>query len=246
MTEWCVDKTTNTWYVLLFTQLTFAAEGCLNMQLWSPHLITSCLTVHDWPWKTKAAAGEVSQSACALTLEDMHKLHQLCLETPGLSIAEYRWGVVRHVSRFCYSILFLKTDSHTWRQFISLHGYCCWGLRKLSICSLKALTFILESVSSLLYSVAWWIVTSADSMSLQVVFLKSICALVSQHRQASPTPGSSMQMTLIHASVQFVHSYDWQDSMVQTVLALAHCFLRSTLLEVLCMISLWYIISAYF
>jgi len=116
--------------------------------------------------KIKSVAGEVSQSACALSLEDMYKLHQLCLETPGLSIGEHNWGVVKHVSRFCYLILFLKTDSHTWRQFISLHGSCCWGLRKLSICCLKALTFIQESVSSLLYSVAWWIVTSSLTLCL--------------------------------------------------------------------------------
>jgi len=50
--------------------------------------------------KTKAAAGEVSQSACAVTLADMHKLHQLCLETPALSLGECRGGVVRYVSIF--------------------------------------------------------------------------------------------------------------------------------------------------
>jgi len=64
--------------------------------------------------KTKAAAGEVSQSACALTLEDMHKLYVLCLETLGLSFGEYRWGVVRYVSSFTlntiseYSVQHLK------------------------------------------------------------------------------------------------------------------------------------------
>ena len=50
--------------------------------------------------KTKAAAGEVSKSACALTLADMHKLHQLCLETLGLSLGECCWSVVRYVSIF--------------------------------------------------------------------------------------------------------------------------------------------------
>ena len=188
------------------------------------------------------------QSACALTLEDMHKLHQLCLETPGLSIAEYRWGVVRHMSRFCYSILFLKTDSHTWRQFISLHGYCCWELKKLSICSLKTLTFILESVSSLLYSVAWWIVTSADSMSLQVVFFE-----IHLRTCKSAQAGLSHTWKLyandidpcicpIHALLQLARLYGPNC----TCIGLAHCFLRSTLLEVLCMFSLWYIIFAYF
>ena len=60
---------------------------------------------------------------------------------------------------FLHSMTFLNTNSYTWRQFISLHGSCCWGLRKLFIWSLKALFFIQESMSSLLYSVAWWIVT---------------------------------------------------------------------------------------
>jgi len=65
--------------------------------------------------KTKAAAGEVSQSACALTLKDMHKLYVLCLETLGLSFGEYHWGVVRYVSSFTlntiseYSVQHLKT-----------------------------------------------------------------------------------------------------------------------------------------
>jgi len=64
---------------------------------------------------TKAAAGEVSQSACALTLKDMHKLYVLCLETLGLSFCEYCWGVVRYVSSFTlntiseYSVQHLKT-----------------------------------------------------------------------------------------------------------------------------------------
>jgi hypothetical protein len=48
--------------------------------------------------KTKAAAGETSQSARALTLEDMQNLHHLCLEKAGLSATEHRWGVVRYVS----------------------------------------------------------------------------------------------------------------------------------------------------
>ena len=46
--------------------------------------------------KTKAKAGEVSQSARALSLEDMHRLHDLCLN-PDASIADQRAGIIRYV-----------------------------------------------------------------------------------------------------------------------------------------------------
>ena len=58
----------------------------------------------------------------------------------------------------------------------------------------------------------------------KVGILRSPYALINQHRQAPPTPGSSVPMTLIYQSAPFVHSYNWHDSMVQTVPALAHWY----------------------
>lgn len=49
--------------------------------------------------KTKAKAGEISQSMRALTLSDMKKLHDHCLR-PDQSLADLRWGVVRWVSEY--------------------------------------------------------------------------------------------------------------------------------------------------
>ncbi|KAJ6595446.1 hypothetical protein B0H10DRAFT_1960423 [Mycena sp. CBHHK59/15] len=47
--------------------------------------------------KTKAKAGEVSTSACALSLSDMHNLYDLCF-CPNATPAEMKWGIVRYVS----------------------------------------------------------------------------------------------------------------------------------------------------
>ncbi|KAI4293677.1 hypothetical protein K525DRAFT_214329 [Schizophyllum commune Loenen D] len=48
--------------------------------------------------KTKAAAGEISQSARALTLQDMHRLFDLCVaRTSRASIDVQRQGIVRYV-----------------------------------------------------------------------------------------------------------------------------------------------------
>jgi hypothetical protein len=47
--------------------------------------------------KTKAKSGEVSQSARALTLEDMHRLHDKCTSSNGKSVMEQRWGAIRYV-----------------------------------------------------------------------------------------------------------------------------------------------------
>jgi len=47
--------------------------------------------------KTKAKAGEVSQSARALSLEDMHRLYDRCMN-PDQSEADRRRGVIRYVS----------------------------------------------------------------------------------------------------------------------------------------------------
>lgn len=48
--------------------------------------------------KTKARAGDVSQSAKALTVDDMHRLYDWCMR-PNQTAAECRWGIIRWVRR---------------------------------------------------------------------------------------------------------------------------------------------------
>ncbi|KAF8464703.1 hypothetical protein JB92DRAFT_2775027, partial [Gautieria morchelliformis] len=70
--------------------------------------------------KTKAAVGETSQSARALTLEDMHSLHQLCLEENGLSVAERQWGVVRYATYLLAWLLLLRIEEAVHLTFESI------------------------------------------------------------------------------------------------------------------------------
>jgi hypothetical protein len=48
--------------------------------------------------KQKAKSGDVSQSARALTVDDMHKLYYHLVARPGLTTAQRRQGIVRYVS----------------------------------------------------------------------------------------------------------------------------------------------------
>lgn len=47
--------------------------------------------------KTKARQGEVSQSARALLLDDVYRLHDYCMMRHGLNDADRRRGIVRYV-----------------------------------------------------------------------------------------------------------------------------------------------------
>ncbi|KAL1699420.1 hypothetical protein EV121DRAFT_216286 [Schizophyllum commune] len=65
--------------------------------------------------KTKAAAGEVSQSARALTLDDMHRLFDLCIVQPHKSekqdaLASQRKGIVRYTAYLLAWLLVLRID----------------------------------------------------------------------------------------------------------------------------------------
>lgn len=55
--------------------------------------------------KTKADAGEISHSARASGLEDMHRLFHITVGNSKLSFADRRAGTIRYV-RFAYSIPF--------------------------------------------------------------------------------------------------------------------------------------------
>ncbi|GJE89364.1 hypothetical protein PsYK624_054630 [Phanerochaete sordida] len=61
--------------------------------------------------KIKAKAGELSQSATALTIDDMHRLYNRCFRE-GQTEAERRWGIIRWVSHlptvFQYHLRFLN------------------------------------------------------------------------------------------------------------------------------------------
>jgi hypothetical protein len=60
--------------------------------------------------KTKARQGEISQSARALTLDDMHRLHNYCMTRPGLDDAERRRGIVRYVRALAFVASEMLTD----------------------------------------------------------------------------------------------------------------------------------------
>lgn len=51
--------------------------------------------------KTKAKAGEVSQSARALTQEDFHRMYDLCLNS-NQTPAQQKQGAVRYVGHYDY------------------------------------------------------------------------------------------------------------------------------------------------
>ncbi|KAJ7123824.1 hypothetical protein C8R43DRAFT_899359 [Mycena crocata] len=69
--------------------------------------------------KTKAKAGEVSQSARALSLEDMHRLHDLCLD-PKLSVAEQRAGIIRYTAYLLAWLMLLRIEEVVRLEFKSV------------------------------------------------------------------------------------------------------------------------------
>ncbi|KAJ7020086.1 hypothetical protein C8F04DRAFT_974775, partial [Mycena alexandri] len=69
--------------------------------------------------KTKAKAGEVSQSARALSLQDMHRLHDLCLD-PKASIAEQRAGIIRYTAYLLAWLMMLRIEEVVRPQFSSV------------------------------------------------------------------------------------------------------------------------------
>ncbi|KAJ7788483.1 hypothetical protein B0H14DRAFT_3576850 [Mycena olivaceomarginata] len=59
--------------------------------------------------KTKAKAGEVSTSARALSLQDMHNLYDHCFK-PNASPAQMRWGIVRYTAYLFAWLLLLRFE----------------------------------------------------------------------------------------------------------------------------------------
>ncbi|KAJ7725791.1 hypothetical protein B0H16DRAFT_1332586, partial [Mycena metata] len=69
--------------------------------------------------KTKAKAGEVSQSARAISLQDMHRFHDLCLN-PQASLAEQRAGVIRYTAYLLAWLMMLRIEEVVRLEFKSV------------------------------------------------------------------------------------------------------------------------------
>ncbi|KAJ7877708.1 hypothetical protein B0H14DRAFT_2295908, partial [Mycena olivaceomarginata] len=70
--------------------------------------------------KTKAKAGEVSTSARALSLQDMHNLYDYCFK-PNASPAQMRWGIVRYTAYLFAWLLLLRFEEVVRLQFESIN-----------------------------------------------------------------------------------------------------------------------------
>ncbi|KII89592.1 hypothetical protein PLICRDRAFT_108342 [Plicaturopsis crispa FD-325 SS-3] len=70
--------------------------------------------------KTKAKSGEVSQSARALDLQDMYRLHDHCLFKVGATAAERRWGIVRYAAYLLAWLMLLRIEEAIHLKFESI------------------------------------------------------------------------------------------------------------------------------
>jgi hypothetical protein len=59
--------------------------------------------------KIKARSGEISQSARALTLDNMHCLYDYCMRSTAPP-KEQRWGIVRYVCQLLFNFDFELAD----------------------------------------------------------------------------------------------------------------------------------------
>jgi hypothetical protein len=94
LTEWRLDAGSNTWYVIHYPFCTVAKLFLRRgLPTRSRHVSQFMVGLE----KTKAKSGEVSSSARALSLDDIHRLHDWCMK-PGISLAQRRSGIIRYVS----------------------------------------------------------------------------------------------------------------------------------------------------
>ncbi|KAJ7227754.1 hypothetical protein C8J57DRAFT_1252275 [Mycena rebaudengoi] len=77
LTEWHLDPGSNTWRGLP-TRSRHVSQFMVGLE------------------KTKAKSGEVSSSARALSLDDIHSLHDWCMK-PGISLTQRRSGIIRYL-----------------------------------------------------------------------------------------------------------------------------------------------------
>ncbi|KAF7318186.1 hypothetical protein HMN09_00326800 [Mycena chlorophos] len=123
LSEWRFDEVTQVWYVVPFLRIPeFSAyRGHLRRGLptRSPYVSRFMMGLE----KTKAKAGEISHSARALRLEDMHRLYDECIMKRANSLAgaktsrertnatqEYRAGVVRYAAYLIAWLMLLRVD----------------------------------------------------------------------------------------------------------------------------------------
>ena len=152
MTEWHVDKDTNQWYVLLNTQYS-ANNSLLYAAMVSP-------LVHPWFHSSWLDLKRPRQQLVRSLSQPVHWHSKTCTNYMYCALRHWDCHLVNTTRVLwdmwvvVHSIPFLNTQSSIWRQFFYWHGSCCWGLRKQSIWSLRALTFIQESICSISHSVA--------------------------------------------------------------------------------------------
>ncbi|KAJ6603241.1 hypothetical protein DFH09DRAFT_810307, partial [Mycena vulgaris] len=88
--EWGYDSATNAWHGLP-TRSRHVSQFMVGLE------------------KTKAKSGEVSSSARALALDDIHRLHDYCMN-PNLSVAQRRAGITRYVAYLLAWLMLLRID----------------------------------------------------------------------------------------------------------------------------------------
>ncbi|KAJ7583766.1 hypothetical protein C8J56DRAFT_711770, partial [Mycena floridula] len=71
--------------------------------------------------KTKAKAGEVSQSARALTLENMHQLYDTCIARQGMTVAETQAGIICYTAYLFAWLMMLRIDEALSLRFESIN-----------------------------------------------------------------------------------------------------------------------------
>ncbi|KAK6983889.1 hypothetical protein R3P38DRAFT_3457862 [Favolaschia claudopus] len=90
LTEWRLDSVSNTWRGLP-TRSRQVSQFMVGLE------------------KTKAKSGEVSSSARALALEDIHRLHNHCLD-PNLTLSQKRAGIIRYAAYLLAWLMLLRID----------------------------------------------------------------------------------------------------------------------------------------
>ncbi|KAJ7450707.1 hypothetical protein B0H11DRAFT_1612766, partial [Mycena galericulata] len=90
LTEWRFDSVTNTWRGLP-TRSRHVSQFMVGLE------------------KTKAKSGEVSSSARALALDDIHRLYAHCMNAT-LSVAQKRRGIIRYVAYLLAWLMLLRVD----------------------------------------------------------------------------------------------------------------------------------------
>ncbi|KAJ7628601.1 hypothetical protein FB45DRAFT_1079705 [Roridomyces roridus] len=180
--EWRLDPVTNTWRGLP-TRSRDVSQFMVGLE------------------KTKAKSGEVSSSARALSLEDMHRLYDHCLK-PSLSLAERRAGTVRYVAYLLAWLMMLRIDEVVSLKFENIDKIP--GERKFLQVSLNTRK---QSQTGVLHSWRLW----ANDSDPKICPMRAFILLASLYgpsiKKAGPlflrisAPGAVMQSQPVTASI---------------------------------------------